>query len=162
MSSCLNTHVLQIAPECSPVRARRGVQVLHRLQRTKMIHYWQTKANACHYRGSFFFLLQWNMTGGGLYVQWFCVVSVRLWGTHPALLSRQQWEQRAAVHLSHQQFRHTVEKHNKRHSNMWKYDTSIIWRTRQHNGGFISAINMVISYFDLQDFSCDFKTDRRL
>lgn len=43
----------------------------------------------------------------------FYVVSVRLWWTHPALLSRQQWEQRAAVHLSHQQFRHTVEKHNK-------------------------------------------------
>lgn len=71
VSSCLPTHVLQIAPERSPVRARRGVQVLHRLQRTKMIHYWQTKINACHYRGSFFFLLQWNTRGGGgLYVQW--------------------------------------------------------------------------------------------
>lgn len=33
--------------------------------------------------------------------------------THPALLSGQQGEQRAAVHLSHQQFRHTDEKHKK-------------------------------------------------
>jgi len=32
--------------------------------------------------------------------------------THPALLGGQQGEQRAAVHLPHQQLRHTGEEHN--------------------------------------------------
>lgn len=43
----------------------------------------------------------------------------RDWHTHPALLRRQHRQQRATVHLSHQQLRHT----DKTHKNNWETPT---------------------------------------
>lgn len=86
---------MQVAPEPSPVCALVCccVQVLHRLAREKRL------VTERH---------RWTI--------------VRWTFTHPTLLGGQQWEQRAAVHLSHQQFRHTEDhKHHK-----WKHTQRII------------------------------------